>query len=30
MEKCCFTTLASTSLIWLWLGDVQPTDTAMQ
>lgn len=30
MEKCCFTTLASTSLIWLQLWDVQPTDTVMK
>lgn len=30
MEKCWFTTLASTSLIWLQLRDVQPTDTVMK
>lgn len=30
MEKCWFITLASTSLIWLWLRDVQPMDTAMK
>lgn len=30
MEKCWFTTLASTSLIWLQLRDVQPTDTEMK